>query len=462
VADAGLLLWAPQAWLGGHWRDAVLLRATADGRWAEVRPDTPPPADAQRLAGPVVPGLVNAHSHAFQRAFAGLAERRTSASDDFWSWRDRMYRVALRIGPDQLEAVAAQLYAELLRGGYTQVCEFHYLHHDRDGARYADPLTMSQALVRAATRAGIGLTLLPVLYQRAGFAQAALRDDQRRFASDVDDVVRWRDAARAQRAQRVLAGVAIHSLRAASAGSIAALAEACRGDDGPIHIHIAEQTGEVDDCLAATGERPIQWLAQHAPIDARWQLVHATHATPDEIDAVARSGAGVVICPSTEANLGDGVPDLPRWLAAGVPLSVGSDSQVTRAWREELRQLEYAQRLTLRRRNVAAAPQDGVDSTAQRLFDAALAGGARAAGFTQWGLDAGAPADLLVIDRDDACLLGLPTSHWLDALVFSSPARPWRDVLCGGRWVVREHRHAAGEAIARDFVTAMTALEGDS
>ena len=462
MAEAANLLWAPQAWLGGRWRQAVLLRAAADGRWAEVRADTPAPAGAQRLAGPVVPGLVNAHSHAFQRAFAGMAERRASASDDFWSWRDRMYRVALRIGPDQLEAVAAQLYTELLRGGYTQVCEFHYLHHNRDGARYADPLTMSQALVRAATRTGIGLTLLPVLYQRAGFAQAALRDDQRRFASGVEDVVRWRDAVRAQRSPRVQAGVAIHSLRAASAGSIAALVMACRGDDGPIHIHIAEQTGEVDDCLAATGERPIQWLAQHVPLDARWQLVHATHATPDEIDAVARSGAGVVICPSTEANLGDGVPDLPRWLAAGVPLSVGSDSQVTRAWREELRLLEYAQRLSLRRRNVAAAPHDGVDSTAQRLFDAALAGGARAAGFAQWGLDVGAPADLLVIDGDDASLIGLPASHWLDALVFSSPGRPWRDVLCGGRWVVREHRQVAGDGIARDFVAAMSTLDLDS
>ncbi len=462
MADPPQLLWAPQAWLDGRWRDAVLLRVAADGRWAEVRPDAPVPAGALRLSGPVLPGLVNAHSHAFQRAFAGLAERRAQAHDDFWSWRDHMYRVALRIGPEQLEAVASQLFAELLRGGYTQVCEFHYLHHERDGARYADPLTMSRALVRAAARAGIGLTLLPVLYQRAGFAQAGLRDDQRRFASSVEDVMRWRDAVRAQRSPRVHAGVAIHSLRAAAPASIAALVEACAGDDGPIHIHVAEQTGEVDDCLAATGERPIQWLAQHAALDARWQLVHATHASADEIDAVARSGAGVVLCPSTEANLGDGVPDLPRWLAAGVPLSVGSDSQITRAWREELRWLDYAQRLSLRRRNVAAAPEAGVPSTAQRLFDATLAGGARAAGFSHWGLSVGAPADLLVIDRDDASLLGLPIMHWLDALVFSSPGRPWRDVLCGGRWVVREHRHADGDAIARDFTAAMATLGLDS
>jgi len=459
-ASVSALLWAPRAWLNGQWRDAVLLTVAGDGTWAEVRPDTPAPPGARRLDGPVLPGLVDAHSHAFQRAFAGLAERRESAHDDFWSWRDRMYRVALRIDPDQLEAVAAQLYVELLRGGYTQVCEFHYLHHAGDGARYADPLTMSHALVRAATRTGIGLTLLPVLYERAGFAQPALRDDQRRFASTVADVIRWRDGVRALRLPRVGAGVAIHSLRAATARSIAELVTGCTGDDGPIHIHVAEQTAEVDDCVAATGQRPIEWLTRHVMLDTRWQLVHATHATPDEIDAVARRGAGVVICPSTEANLGDGLPDLPRWLNAGVPLAIGSDSQVTRAWREELRLLDYGQRLIQRRRNVSASPEAGLTSTAQRLFDRALAGGARAAGFARWGFEAGAPADLLVVDTDDASLLGLPDSHLLDGLVFSSPGRQWRDVMVGGRWVVREHRHDESAATASAFKQAMAALHG--
>jgi len=451
-------LWAPRAWVQGQWRESVLLEIDAAGNWSAVQPATPRPDGVAALPGPVLPGLVNAHSHAFQRAFAGLAERRETGSDDFWSWRDRMYRVALGITPKQLEAVATQLYAELLRGGYTQVCEFHYLQHAIDGSRHADALAMSRALMRAATSAGIGLTMLPVLYERAGFTQPTLRDDQRRFATTADEVIVLRDGVRKAAAPRVNAGVAIHSLRAASPASITRLVERCSGDDGPIHIHVAEQTGEVDDCIAATGARPIEWLARHVALDSRWQLVHATHATTQEIEAVARSGAGVVICPSTEANLGDGLCDLPRWLGARTMLSIGSDSHVTRAWREELRWLEYGQRLRLRQRNVASAPELGLPASAQRLFNRCLAGGASAAGFSAWGLQPGARADLLVIDSDDSSLLGIPDDRLLDALVFSSPGRPWRDVMVAGRWVVRGHRHAAAQAIASNFTDAMAAL----
>ncbi|MFO1217370.1 MAG: formimidoylglutamate deiminase [Burkholderiaceae bacterium] len=451
-------LWAPRAWIEGRWFDAVLLEVAADGTWARVTPEATRTVGMHVLDGPALPGLVNAHSHAFQRAFAGLAERRDAARDDFWSWRDRMYRVALAIGVEQLEAVATQLYVELLRGGYTQVCEFHYLHHAPDGAHAGDDLAMARALVRAATRAGIGLTLLPVLYERAGFAQPALRDDQRRFASTADDVLRWRDAVRALGAPRIGAGVAIHSLRAARRESIVELVRRCKGDAGPIHVHVAEQTAEVDDCVAATAERPIGWLAQHIGLDARWQLVHATHAQRAEIEAVARSGAGIVLCPSTEANLGDGLCDLPGWLGSEVPIAIGSDSHVTRAWREELRLLDYGQRLALRRRNVSAAPERAQPSTAQRLFDAACAGGARAAGFSRWGLQPGAPADLLVIDTADAALLGVPPEALLDALVFSSPGRPLRDVMVAGRWVHRAHGRSDAAAIAGAFVQAMHRL----
>lgn len=451
-------LWAPRAWVRGQWRESVLLEIAADGTWSAVQPGRPRPDGVSALPGPALPGLVDAHSHAFQRAFAGLAERRATGRDDFWSWRDRMYRVALRITADQLEAVATQLYTELLRGGYTQVCEFHYLQHAVDGSRHADPLAMSRALLRAAASAGIGLTLLPVLYERAGFAQPGLRDDQRRFATTADDVIALRDGVRHAAAPRVNAGVAIHSLRAAAPASIARLVERCAGDDGPIHIHIAEQTGEVDDCIAATGARPIEWLARHVALDSRWQLVHATHATPEEIDAVARSGAGVVICPGTEANLGDGLCDLPRWLATRTPLSIGSDSHVTRAWREELRWLEYGQRLALRQRNVASAPESGLESSAQRLFDRCLDGGAAAAGIATWGLQPGARADLLVVDVEDAALLGIPDELCLDALVYSSPGRPWRDVMVAGRWVVRDHRHARTGTIASAFKATMAEL----
>ena len=432
-------LWAPQAWSQGRWREAVLLEVAADGTWLRVAPETQRAPGMQVLAGPVLPGLVNAHGHAFQRAFAGLAERREGEHDDFWSWRDRMYGVALTITPERLHRVAAELYAELLRGGYTQVCEFHYLHHAPDGTRYDDPLTMSRALVHAARDTGIGLTLLPVLYERAGFAAARLRDDQRRFATTVDDVLALRDGVRALGEPHVTAGVAIHSLRAAKASSIDTLVQRLAGDRAPIHVHVAEQTAEVDDCIAATGLRPIDWLARHARLDARWQLVHATHATPAEIDAVAASGAGVVLCPSTEANLGDGVPDLPRWLQSATPLSIGSDSHVTRDWREELRLLEYSQRLTLRQRNVAAAPGAGEPSTAARLFERMLAGGAAAAGLGLTGLQRGARADLLVVDGDDPALAGHDDEHLLDTLVFSSPTRPFARVMVAGRWVGEPH-----------------------
>lgn len=458
----GTLLWAPHAWIAGRWADAVLLHADAYGQWAEIRTGTAPPPQATVLPGPVLPGLVDAHSHAFQRAFAGLAERRTSEHDDFWSWRDRMYGVALRITPAQLRAVAAQLYAELLCGGYTQVCEFHYLHHDESGQPYADPLAMSRALADAATAAGIGLTLLPVLYERAGFAQAKLRPDQRRFATNVDSLLALRDGVHAWQLPRVNAGVAIHSLRAAAPASIHALARRLQGDAGPIHIHVAEQTAEVEHCLAATGARPIEWLAREGLLDARWQLVHATHALPAEIDAVAASGAGVVLCPSTEANLGDGLADLPRWLGAGVPLTLGSDSNVCRNWADELRWLDYGQRLLRRQRNVAAAPALHEGATAARLFERMLAGGATAAGLPAWGLERGARADLLVLDLQAPGLLGVPASHALDALVFATDAPALRQVWVAGRRVVAGGRHlsaaAAPGAFAADFAGTMAEL----
>lgn len=455
---ADRLLWAPQAWLPDGWSHNVLLRVGSDGHWAEVRSGVPCPPDATRLAGPVLPGLVDAHSHAFQRAMAGLAERREAGEDDFWSWRDRMYRVAQRITPAQLQAVAAQLYVELLRGGYTQVCEFHYLQHTPDGRPYDDPLTLSWALADAAAEAGLGLTVLPVLYERAGFMQATLREDQRRFATTASDV--WQAAQALQSSGRPLlnAGLAIHSLRAAAPESIQELQRLSAGFSGPIHVHVAEQTQEVDDCLAATGKRPIEWLAREAAMDARWQLVHATHSTPAEIEAVAKTGAGVVICPSTEANLGDGLADLPGWLAANVPLSIGSDSQVTRSWPEELRWLDYGQRLAHRQRNVAAAPERCQPSTAARLFKLALQGGAPAAGLKQWGLTPGARADALVVDAQSPNLLGVPAANTLDALVFSSPGRPWRDVIVAGHWVVQQHHHAGANAIAQRFAGAMEQL----
>jgi formimidoylglutamate deiminase len=455
--------WAPRAWIDGRWAEHVLLEVGADGHWAAVTPGVEfPAADAQVLEGPALPGLVNGHGHAFQRAFAGLAEQREGAGDDFWSWRDRMYAVAQRVTPEQLHAVATHLFFELVRGGYTQVCEFHYLQRREDGSAYADPATMASALADAAAGCGIGLTLLPVVYERAGFDAPALRDEQRRFRASAEEAWAVREAVAAAARPLVSAGIALHSLRAVSPASIRRTVELGASDDAPIHIHVAEQQREVDDCLAATGARPIEWLAREGLLDPRWQLVHATHATSGEIDAVAASGAGVVLCPSTEANLGDGLPDLDRWLARGVPLAIGSDSHVTRAWREELRLLEYGQRLVQRRRNVAAAPELGQASTAGRLLDRALSGGGAAAGFRRWGLAPGARADLLVADLRDHALLGVPPDRLLDALVFSSPGRPWRDVMVAGRWIVQDHRHAGAAEAADGFERTMRVLWQDA
>ena len=468
AAREAVRLWAPSAWIGGRWQDDVLLETDAGGAWRAVTPGQPAPADAERLAGPALPGLVDAHSHAFQRAFAGLAERRDAAApnadDDFWSWRERMYAVANALTPPMLQAIAAHLFVELLRGGYTQVCEFHYLHL-AGPADEAGALAFPLALADAAQQAGIGMTLLPALYERAGFGAPALRAEQRRFRADADAV--WRCAqqfaARAPVGRDVPlnAGLAIHSLRAATPASIARLCALAEGFAGPIHIHAAEQTAEVDECRAALGAPPLAWLARQGLLDARWQLVHATHAQAAEIEAVAATGAGIVLCPGTEANLGDGLADLPGWLAAAVPLAIGSDSQVTRGWREELRWLEYGQRLARRRRNIAAAaPQapPAQTATAARLFDAVRDGGGRACGEAAWGLAAGARADLLVVDPADASLVGIPAHRWLDALVFSSPGRPWRDVMVAGRWAVRNHRHPRSEAIGAAFAQAMGAL----
>lgn len=456
------LFFAPLAWLNGRWQADVLMRTDARGHWAELRANQTAPEGAQRLDGPVIPSLVDTHSHAFQRAFAGLAEQRDSEKDDFWSWRDRMYGVALRITPEQLRAVAAQLYLELLKGGYTQVCEFHYLQHQPDGGAYPDELAMAWALADAAEQVGMGLTLLPVLYRHAGFAQTGLRDDQRRFATDAAWV--WRASERVRGAARPLlnAGVALHSLRAAHASDIAEL-QALVGDaDLPIHIHISEQMQEVRDCVQATGERPMQWLCNHARPDARWHLVHATHSTEAEIEQVARSGASIVICPGTEGNLGDGHCDLPNWLRHGVPISIGSDSHVTRQWVEELRWLEYGQRLALQQRNVAAAP-GREPATAARLFNAAVRGSAAPAGFKSWGLEEGARADFLVLEPRASGLLGMPSSALLDALVFASQGEVLRSVyVAGQRRVHLGKAQASGvdEGIADAFARVMGDLHG--
>lgn len=442
---SSISFFAEQAWVQGAWEKDVLLEVGDDGCWQRITPNAKTSTSdqtlsdtlktASRLRGPVLPGLVNAHSHAFQRAIAGLTERRSNnPSDDFWSWRDRMYSAALRISPDQLEAIATQLYTELLAGGFTHVCEFHYLHNAPNGQTYANPAEMSLALVRAAQRTGIGLTLMPTLYMRSGFNATGLRDDQRRFASSPDSIVHIIEAINkaVKNSPHIRTGLAIHSLRAVNHSAIEEVNLYAKQADIPVHIHIAEQTQEVDDCLATTGQRPIEWLLNHAEVNDRWNLVHATHTTASELAGVQAAGASIVICPATEANLGDGVFDLTGYAAIKGRWSIGTDSNVTRNWSEELRLLEYSQRLTLRKRNVSAQ-QMGFESTATALMEGALAGGNQASGVAQAGIAIGQRADFVVLNTHAPALLGMPNEYMLDAHVFSSPAASFEQVYVAGQ-----------------------------
>jgi len=446
---------ASQAWVQGRWAKDVLLEVDASGYWSRISLDATPDTvrDAVRLAGPVLPGVVNAHSHAFQRAIAGLTEQGASSGrDNFWSWRERMYAVAQRITPEQLEAIATMLYTELLAGGYTQVCEFHYLHNACSYAPQASALDMSMALVRAAQRSGIGLTLLPTLYMRSGFAADGLRPDQQRFASTPDAIARLvQDVQAATRGMaHINLGVALHSLRAVTPQALAQLTAFADSQALPIHIHIAEQPQEVQDCIAHTGQRPIEWLLEHAPLHQRWNLVHATHATPAELDGVRVSGASIVICPTTEANLGDGVFDYTGYCAQGGSWSVGSDSHVSRAWNEELRLLEYGQRLTRGQRNVAA--QSGAStSSAANMLQALLQSGQASTALPLGGLQVGNRADCVVLDTASPALCALPGHHLLDAHVFSSPGSAPLAVCVGGQW----HPHFAHSAVAQDYVATL-------
>ncbi|PJI97224.1 formimidoylglutamate deiminase [Acidovorax sp. 69] len=374
-------LFAANALLPTGWARDVLMQWDEAGRITEVTPGVLAPAGAEQAAGPLLPGMPNLHSHAFQRAFAGLTEYRGQADDSFWSWRNLMYRFAQRITPESLEAIATWLYVEMLEAGYTSVCEFHYVHHDQGGTPYADDATLSQALLRAARNAGMGITLLPVLYQTSGFAAKPPRADQARFIRSTDNMLSLLERlAPATQAQGAVLGLAPHSLRAVPPESLSAAVQGLTAlnPKAPIHIHIAEQTQEVDDCLAWSNRRPVQWLLEHAPVDERWCLVHATHMTPDEYAAAARTGAVAGICPTTEANLGDGIFDMPLWLKHGGRWGVGSDSHACVNAAEELLMLEYSQRLSRRQRNVLASAAQAEVATAMTLQ--AVQGGRRQRG----------------------------------------------------------------------------------
>ncbi|MBX8590389.1 formimidoylglutamate deiminase [Pseudomonas cichorii] len=449
---------AERALLPGGWAENVRLEVSADGLLSSVQANADSQG-AERVSGPLLPGMPNLHSHAFQRAMAGLAEVAGNPSDSFWTWRDLMYRLVGQISAPQVGVIARQLYIEMLKGGFTSVAEFHYVHQDTNGKPYADPAELALQISQAATSAGIGLTLLPVLYSHSGFGGQAPNEGQRRFIHSTDSYLdlqaRLRPVITSQAAQNL--GLCFHSLRAVTPQQISEVL-AASDRQCPVHIHIAEQQKEVDDCLNWSGRRPLQWLYENVAVDQRWCLVHATHAEPDEVALMAQSGSVAGLCLTTEANLGDGIFPAVDYIAQGGRWGIGSDSHVSVSVVEELRWLEYGQRLRDQRRNrLYRSDQPMVGRT---LFDAALTGGAQALGQGIGKLEVGQRADWVVLDGSDPYLETASGDAILNRWLFAGGDRQVRDVLVNGRWVVREGRHAAEEESSRAFAQVLRELLG--
>ena len=459
-------LFAQRALLPEGWAENVLIETTADGDIAVVSIGAKP-GDARRAAGPLIPGMPNLHSHAFQRAMAGLTEQAgqsgTAAGDDsFWTWRTLMYDFVGRLTPEAVEAIAAQLYVEMLKSGYTSVAEFHYLHHDTDGRPYGDLAEMSERVLAAAKATGIGITHLPVLYNAGGFGGKPPGTGQRRFLNDPERFLRLIEGLRSRHRndRQIRIGIAPHSLRAVTPETLEQAVAGLTAMDptAPIHIHIAEQTKEVEDCLAWSRQRPVEWLFGHQRVDERWCLIHATHMNEGETKAVAGSGAVAGLCPTTEANLGDGFFPAIDYLGLRGQFGIGSDSHISVSPIEELRWLEYGQRLVTRRRNRLAAGSSGGSHIGAALYRGALAGGGRALGRNIGRIAAGARADLLVLDAESPGLIGKAEDTMIDAMIFAGNGNPVRDVMVGGKFVVEQGHHPGEVEIFGQFRSALGAL----
>lgn len=448
-------IYAERALLPEGWARDVVIDIAADGSIATVRTGAAPSL-AEVAAGPVLPAMPNLHSHAFQRAMAGLAEVAGSGEDSFWTWRDAMYRTVGLVSPEDVEAIAAKLFVDMLKGGYGSVAEFHYLHQDKDGAPHADPAEMSRRILAAAQSSGIGLTLLPVFYAHSNFGGAAPNAGQRRFVHDVDGFLALIEALRPATADAgARLGLAFHSLRAATPDEMRAILAALP-DAGPIHIHVAEQQREVADCLAWSGKRPVAWLLDEMPVDERWCLIHATHMDESETARLAASGAVAGLCPTTEASLGDGIFPAVAFTGAGGRFGIGSDSQVSTGVAEELRLLEYGQRLRDQRRNrLARGPGRSVG---RDLYDAALQGGTAALGEAIGAIEAGRTASFVVLDGSDPFVETAQDDQVLDRFLFALGDRAVRDVMVAGTWQIRNGRHARDEAIDGAFRDAVRRL----
>jgi len=447
-----MALWFGTALLPDGWASNVRL-TIADGRITHIESGVEAGPDDERH-GIAIPGLCNVHSHGFQRGMAGLAEVRGPAGDNFWTWREVMYHFLDRLTPEQVEAITALAYIEMLESGFTRVGEFHYLHNDPSGAPYANIGELSERVVAAASETDIGLTLLPVFYAHSNFGGAPPTHGQRRFISTVDGFAKLVDAGRKAIGNLPDAnvGVAPHSLRAVTPEEFTAIVPLANG--GPIHIHAAEQVKEVDDCVAWSGARAVEWLLDHADVDSRWCLVHATHVTPAERSRLARSGAVAGLCPITEANLGDGIFPAKDYMGEGGRIGFGTDSNILIDAPGELRALEYAQRLSGRARNVLAVREGR--STGRTLFDAGLSSGAQALGQSRIGISEGAPADIVSFDSADLAYAGRKGDALLDAWIFAGGKVDcvWR----GGRKVVHNGRHIWRDSIATRYRRALESV----
>jgi formiminoglutamate deiminase len=442
------VLFFDEALLPQGWAKNVRLRIDAGRIVAVESAGNPVAGDERHRLG--LPGLCNVHSHAFQRGMAGLAEIRNATADNFWTWRELMYRFVERMTPEDIEAIAAQAYVDMLEAGFTRVGEFHYVHHDGSGRPYQDIAELAGRIIAASQASGISLTLLPVFYAHAGFGGRAPEPLQRRFVNDLDGFAKLMDQCRRLLASEPgsMVGIAPHSLRAVTPDELMAILPL--GQGGPVHIHVSEQTREVEDCLAWSGARPVAWLLDHAPVDRRWCLIHATHTTEDELRCMANAGAVAGLCPMTEANLGDGIFDARTFLSHGGQFGVGSDSNILIGPADELRQLEYAQRLLRRERNVVAT--ESSVSTGRALYDRALAGGTRALGLEVAGLKQGAWADIVSLDTGHVTLAGRSADALIDSWIFAGGRATLLDcVWTSGRKVVTNGRHHDRDAIAVRF-----------
>ncbi|CAI0957614.1 formimidoylglutamate deiminase [Serratia fonticola] len=451
---------ASRALLPTGWAHNVRLEVDAHGQLAQVTPNTDSDG-CLRLHGDVVPGMPNLHSHAFQRAMAGLAEVAGNPQDSFWTWRDLMYRLVQRLTPEQVGVIARQLYIEMLKGGYTQVAEFHYLHHTPEGKAYADRGEMTGRLSEAALQAGIGMTLLPVLYSYAGFGAQPAQVGQRRFIQSVESYLEQQQVIARQLAGQPLQnqGLCFHSLRAVELGQMQQILAA--SDQAlPVHIHIAEQQKEVNDCLAWSGQRPVAWLYEHLPVDSRWCLVHATHLDREELEQLARSKAVAGLCPTTEANLGDGIFPGDSYLHHQGRWGIGSDSHVSLNVVEELRWFEYGQRLRDQRRNRLTTPEQ--PAVADVLYQQALRGGAQACGTAIGKLAVGYRADWLVLDGDDPYLASAPDASILNRWLFAGGKEQIRDVFVAGRQVIEQGRHALQQQSSAEFLQVLKTFQQEA